>query len=142
MPKILKEEVCAWLEKNPCVKNADIYAAFKYAPKASLRQIHNQWLKKPAKKPKSDQTRSPKSTSKFDAVNEALWEACLLRLINEADEMTPSIIDKIRDFLDKKQRITTGAAADQTTVVWEELLHVGRQRSPKAEPVSQDSAME
>jgi hypothetical protein len=38
-------------------------------------------------------------------ITDSLWEKCILRLVNEAEHMTPQIVDKIRDFLDKKDQI-------------------------------------
>lgn len=39
------------------------------------------------------------------SITEQVWEQCLIRLINESKTMTPQIIDKIRDYLDKKGAI-------------------------------------
>lgn len=48
----------------------------------------------------------PEDRRSYQDITEDVWKDCLLELINTTESMTTGIIDKIRDYLDKKQAIT------------------------------------
>ena len=54
--------------------------------------------------------RSGSAPTEATTIDETLWEKCILRLVNEASEMTPQIIDKVKDYLDKKDAIVSAKA--------------------------------
>jgi len=41
----------------------------------------------------------------YDEINEDLWFSLVLRMVNDSDRITPQIIDRVRDYLDKKKMI-------------------------------------
>lgn len=55
-------------------------------------------------------------------IDEELWEKCILRLVNEAREMTPAIVDKVKDYLDKKDAIVSTKADENIPYTPEELI--------------------
>jgi len=47
----------------------------------------------------------PPVIREYESITEDVWKDCLLELVNTAPTMTTGIIDKIRDYLDKKGAI-------------------------------------
>jgi preprotein translocase subunit SecB len=72
--------------------------------------VQHGYLDKNAKPEKVTQDKERNVTetlhSDITDINEDTWRHCILRLINESETMTPAIVDKIRDYLDKKKAIS------------------------------------
>jgi hypothetical protein len=56
--------------------------------------------------PQADEGLTASQPGGYADITEDTWKFCLLRLVNEAPQMTPQIIDKIRDYLDMKDKIS------------------------------------
>ena len=79
-PKLISEYLGKWKKKHPIGRPAE----------SERNQTENQQS-------------SPEIVT--DVTND-LWKNSIIRLVNEADKMTPQIIDKIRDYLDYTESIT------------------------------------